>query len=330
MKGAWHGCSQPTRTLCSLLAVGGGPVRQETLDTIARSLALDVDLGRSLTEAEAAGLVEPVADGRYWFRHPLQAEVLEHSVAAMERRRWLAAYASHGDTLAASDPDLTLETAVVQSVRHDRAGSPAAAFRWALRAAELGRDRRGTTDLRRVLRRAVVLRPSVPAATETSEALWRRVQRLAAMDGAYAEELEAVEALLEAVDEEHHPLDVSRLLIRRMLLRMTLAIEFLSDDEVNRALRLAEADRSSWQYALALAEVAHVGYWRNRPEASAAAATALAVARRAGDPTALSFALTASAMAESHRLRFDSARQLAAEAARRPPRPATGGGTCMR
>ena len=160
-----------------------------------------------------------------------------------------------------------------------------------------------------MLRRAVVLRPSVPGATETAETLWRRVQQLAARDGAYAEELEAVEALLQIVDEAHRPLDVSQLLVRRMLLRLTLAIEFLSDDEVNRALRLAEADRSSWQYALALAEVAHVGYWRDRPEASAAAANALAVACTAGDPTALSFALTASAMAEAQRLRFDPARR---------------------
>ena len=122
VKGAWHGCSQPTRTLCSLLAVGGGPVRRETLDTITGALALDLDLGRSLPEAEAAGLVEPTADGRYWFRHPLQAEVLERAVAATERRGWLAAYASHGDTIAAvgSGPDARDRGGPVRAARPGR------------------------------------------------------------------------------------------------------------------------------------------------------------------------------------------------------------------
>jgi AAA ATPase domain len=259
VKGPWHGCSAPTRALCCLLAVGGSPERPQTLEAVAADLALDIPMGSSIAEAEAAGLLELLAGGRYWFRHPLQAEILERSVLEAERRRWQAAYARRGDETAAQASNLTMETAVVQCVRHDHAGSTAAAYRWALRAWEIGRSRRGTADLRRVLRRAVALRPEVPDATETLDDLWQRIRHLAAVDGAYAEELQAVEALLAITDEAHEPLRVSELLVRRMLLRLSAATEWLSVDDMNRAVSLAAADRSSWQYALALAEVAHVG-----------------------------------------------------------------------
>jgi DNA-binding CsgD family transcriptional regulator len=314
VKGAWHGCSAPTRALCALLAVGGAPERSEVLAAVVADLALDIPLGSAIVEAEMAGLLESLPGDRYWFRHPLQAEILERSVAELERRHWLAAYARRGDEITAPGRVVTLETAVAQSLRHDRAGSPVAAYRWAQRAEEIGRGRRGTTDLRRVLRRAIVLQPQVPDAAATPETLWQAVRRLAHDDGDYAEELEAVEALLAITDEVEHPLQASELLVRRMLLRMTAAVEFLAVDDMRRAVRLASADPSSWQYALALAELAHAGFWHSDPEAAAGAGRAVAAARAAGHPAALSFALTASAMLALDQGRFEDSRSLATEA----------------
>ena len=315
VRGVWHGCSPPTRALMCLLAVAGGPQQADLLASMAHELGLEMEFSAAIDEAEAAGLVQPVAGSRYWFRHPLQAEVLERSVPQPERRRWQAAYARRGDQLAAAGDGPTLEAAIAQSVHHDQAGSASAAYRWALRAWEIGRGRPLTLELRRVLRRAVDLRPQVPEATERPEDLWERCRFLAADAGAYGDELEAVEALILSTDETRQPLRLSELLIRRMLLRVTAAIEFFSIDDVSRAVRLAAVDQASWQYGLALAELAHVLFWRDDPGASSAAAErALAVARAGGEPMALSYALTASAMVELSRGRPAATLSLAAEA----------------
>ena len=313
VKRMWHQCSSGTRTLTCLLAVGGGPERPELLQRVADDLALGLSVTDALNEAYAAGLLDPPVDGRWWFHHPLQAEVLERSVADTDRRRWQAAYARLGDeAVAGHEP--SLELAVAQAVRHDQARSAAASYRWALRAWAIGRDRRGTGDLRRVLRRAIALRPEVQDATETPEVLWQRVRELAARDGAYPEALEAVEALLVLLDETRQPLDVSELLVRRMLLRVMAAVEFYSPDDMRRAVRLASADQSSWQYALALAELAHAGFWHDDHEASAVADEALQLARQTGHPTALTWALTVTAMRALDDGRFETGRRLAAEA----------------
>ena len=313
VKGSWHQCSPATRTVTCLLAVAGGPQRPDLLQRVADDLALGLSVTDALNEAYAAGLLDPPADGRWWFHHPLQAEVLERSVGDTDRRRWQAAYARLGDE-AVADAEPTLEQAVAQAVRHDQARSAAASYRWAMRAWAIGRDRRGTGDLRRVLRRAIALRPKVQDATETPGVLWQRVRELAARDGAYADELEAVQALLTFTDEIRQPLEASELLVRRMLLRVAAAEEFLSTDDMRHAVRLASADRSSWQYALALAELAHAGFWHDDHEASDVADEALPLARRAGHPTALTFALTVSAMRALDHGQFETGRRLAAEA----------------
>lgn len=313
VKGAWHQCSLPTRTLTCLLAVAGAPARSDRLQQVADDLALDLDVPAAVAEAAAAGLLEPAAGG-WWFHHPLQAEVLEGSVAAADRPRWQAAYARFGDADLVAGPGPTLALAVAQAVRHDQAGSAADAYRWALRAWAIGRGRRSTAELRRVLRRAIALRPQVPHAAETPELLWQAVRELAVDDGAYAEELEAVETLLSIIDDAERPLQVSELLVRRMLLRAIAALEFYSVPDMHRAVRLASVDRSSWQYALALGELAHAGFWHGDPAATAGADEALAVARSAGHPTALSFALTMTAMLAIDQGRFADALPLATEA----------------
>ena len=308
----WHRCSGPTRTVACLLAVGGEPEQGQTLRDLAGDLGLAVDVAGSLAEAHDAGLVERLVDGRYWFRHPIQAEVLERSVPDADRRCWQAAYARHGEEQALAV--WTTETAAAQAMHHDGAGSAVAAYRWALRAWELGRGRRGTQALRTVLRRAIALRPQVPEASEGLDELWERLRSLAADAGAFAQELEALEALITLTDEARQPLSLSMLLVRRMLVRVTAAVEFYSLADAEGAVELASVDQSSWQYALALAELAHVRFWDGDIQAAGVAAEALAIARAAGEPTALSFALTAVAMLDVEGDRPDAASRLAAEA----------------
>ena len=309
--GAWHRCSATARTVACLLAVGGQPEQVQTLRELAEGVGLAVDVAGSLAEAHTAGLVESLVDGRHWFRHPLQAEVLERSVPDADRRCWQAAYARRGEEQA--EAGWTTETAATQSMHHDEAGSAAAAYRWALRAWELGRGRRGTQGLRTVLRRAIALRPQVPDATEGLDELWERLRLLAADAGAFDEELEALEALIMLTDEARQPLSLSALLVRRMLVRVTAAVEFYSLPDARRAVELASVDQSSWQYALALAELAHVRFWEGDVQV-AVAREALEVARAAGEPTALSFALTALTMVELEGDSPEAASRLAAEA----------------
>jgi DNA-binding CsgD family transcriptional regulator len=72
---------------------------------------------------------------------------------------------------------------------------------------------------------------------------------------------------------------------------------FIEVAQMCEAVRLASTDTASPEYALALAELAHAELWSGDPQARAHATTAIEVARAAGDPEALSIALSAGSMA---------------------------------
>ena len=299
--GRWHGCGSPTRFLTCLLAVAATPLTAIDLAELTADLDHLVEVEPALFEAQNAGLVVADDDGRYWFRHPLQAEIIQRPVLVEDQHMWHAALARLGERrFAGREP--TVQEAVDQAIRHDRAGSAAVAYAWAMRAYELGsaptadRKEPGPAGLRRVLRRAIELRPTVAGAAESLSELWRRQRGLAADAGAYAEELEAVEALIALTGAERHPLELSELLVRRMLLRASLAVAFLSVEEMERAVELARAEPSSWQLALAEAELAHAAFWRGDARAAELAPVALDDARVAGHPGALSLALTVNAI----------------------------------
>lgn len=307
--GHWHRCSRPTRALVCLLAVTG-PLPTSMLGDAAAELGWPTDIAASLAEAEAAGLLAATGE-RNWFRHPLQATIIERPIAAEDRRAWHLVLARLGDR-AAEGATPTLETAIAQAQRHDQAGSPADAYHWAMRAWQL-RGGANTPELRQVLRRAVDLRDRAPDATETIAELWQRLRLLAAEAGALAAELEAVEALLAAADPQRQPLEAAELMVRRMLVRSSLAIEFFSMEQMEQAVALAAGHPDSWQLAYAEAEVAHVATWRQDPRAAEFAERALTRARSAGHPGALSHALTAAAIVALNADRAEEARRLAGE-----------------
>jgi len=122
------------------------------------------------------------------------------------------------------------------------------------------------------------------------------VRIVAADAGATADELDAVESLLARVDRQAQPLVAAELLVRRMHLRDITGQGFIDVDEMRKAVRLAEADTTSPEYALALAELAHAEVWAGHPDAPAHASAAIAIARGTDDLRALSHALAAGSM----------------------------------
>jgi DNA-binding CsgD family transcriptional regulator len=305
--GVWHRCTPATRTVTGLLAVAGDPRTAAALREVAGTVDPGLDVSGALAEAETLGLLEQTDDGRFWFRHPLQAEVLERSLTAAQRHDW---------HIASARADEATATALQQALRYDRAGDPVRAYRWAITAwNQRDPSSTATTELRRVLRRAVALHPQVPDAAEDTAELWRRLRSLGDAAGAFLEELEAVDALITLTDPIRRPLELSELLVRRMLLRMVSATGFCSVTDMERAVELASASPDSWQYALALAELAHAAYWGNDPRSAALAPRALAAARASRHPTALSLAMTAASMVALDAGTPRQAEKLAAEAA---------------
>ncbi|MGO4385434.1 helix-turn-helix transcriptional regulator [Specibacter sp. RAF43] len=312
---SWRSLSAEARQITQLMAVGGRPIRARDLDAVAHPGSRPDGVLALLHEAADAGITECGAEGtHWWFHHPLIAEVLEQEQDGDERARWHAAFATHQqDRLAgAADPDF--ESLVALADHHYTAGHTADAYRWALRASAAAGDAGGTTEMLRLLRRAVVLRRSLPDAPESQQELLTRLRAAAEETGAMEDELEAVEALLVVAGIDARPLDAAELLVRRSHLLFSTGRSFMTIGDMRQAVRLAAVEPASWQYALALAELAHVEVWADKPDAASHAGGALAAARAAGHPRALSYALTANAMAAVNNGYSEAARTFATEA----------------
>lgn len=295
---SWRSLSSSARRLTQLLAVGGGPLSSTDLQSVAQ---LDGGPGSVLTllhEAADAGIVEGSPDGStWWFHHPLFAEVLQQSLDGSERTRWHALFAIFMQTRLAGITDPDFESLAQLADHHHASGHTAQAYRWSLRAAAAARHESSGPAKLRLLRRAVALHSLFPEAPESMHELWTRLRAAAEETGAQDVELEAVEALLARIDKETEPLEASALLVRRVLLGFSTGREFMSPSLVHEALQLASTAPTSWQYAYALAEMAHSGLWKDAPEAPDQAAQAVTIAREAGNPMALSYACTACSMA---------------------------------
>ncbi len=309
----WHSLSPLARDITSLVAVGAGPVRPELLQDVAFDLGLG-EVGAALQEAEESRLLTLVDGERLWFQHPLQAQVLEQSLTSSRRRRWHAAYARCGEASLASGSPLTFDLAVTLTGHHDQAGHRREAYEWSLRSWDLAGDARGSSEMLNLMRRAVELRGGLQGAAESVADLLWRLRETAEAVGADGDELAAVDALLELTDRVAEPLVASELLVRRMMLRTSTGAGFVEVEDVQVAAELASVAPSSWQYALALAEIAHAGSWTGDPETVRHADAALAIARASGNPRALCYALTASSIVAVDHNRPDVALALATEA----------------
>lgn len=306
---SWRRLSPPTREVTRLLSIGGGPAPASELDAVAGTAT-----AANLAEAVHAGLLDGTADGRYWFHHPLTAEVLEQSLTVDQRRSSHAAFAALYEGQVADAATAPLEKLVAIADHHFHAAHPAEAYRWTLAAALREAESGNPMNVIRLLHRAIDLRDLLPDADESRTDLLHSLRFAAFEAGAHQAELDSIDTLLAETDTHADPLLSAELVIRRMHLRFSTGAGFLSVEEARRAADLASVDEQSWQYAFALAECAHAGLWQNDPDAPANAERALRIARAAGHPRALAYALCANSMVAAADERAADGLRLASEA----------------
>jgi len=284
----WHGLSAPARKLTSEIAVAGRPQEVSGLDAVPL-----------LREAIDAGVLRIDADERYWFAHPLLAEVLLETLLPGERR------ARHGELAeTATDP-------IDRADHYYQAGLVEPAYRWALRAAEAAEGSGGAAEAVRLLRRALRLRTSSElgwlfrrgrqsADTEVSAVdLLHRIRRAAQRSGRGADELAAIDELLARVDRDAQPLVAAELLARRTQLRFGLGIEFAGLADAREAERFSAGHPDSREHALATAQLASHLLWHGDESGAARAEKAIRLARAGGWPSAIGPALIAVSMART-------------------------------
>jgi DNA-binding CsgD family transcriptional regulator len=292
---AWHGLLSPARELTQLLAVAGRPQRADQLETVARLTGVGGEIMPLLREAVDHGVLDVGRDGRYWFTHPLLAEVLEEGLLPEERRSRHAAFAASLDPGPAEDVDV--EQAASLADHHYQAGHREQAYRWALLGAEKADAAGGTTEMLRLLRRALDLHAEMPDAGVTRLDLLQNIRAAAERAGELEEELAAIEDMLALMDKERQPLLATDLLVRRMQLRDETGRDWVSLADATEAVRISAGHPASAEHALAVAQLAMVEMWHARPFGRARAQEAVDLATACGSAKALSHALTARVMA---------------------------------
>lgn len=290
----WHRLSPATRHLTAVIALAGLPLSALELDkAVSRHLPhLSLEVG--LAEAVAGHVLEIAADGRYWFHHPLQAEVLRSMLLPDEQQRWHEIFASFLKTTVTDERDTV--TLIRLAEHHFAAEHGEDALRSALQAADAASASAAYVEAIRLLRRAVHLLAGAELPERVD--LLQRVRELAERSGDLATERVAIDDLLALLDPDRRPLAVAALMVRRVHLRQALTEDFAPVAEIEQAVRLASGAPTSWEYGYALADQARLAFWTGDPSAGIVAERALSAARAAREPRALSHALTAMAMAE--------------------------------
>jgi DNA-binding CsgD family transcriptional regulator len=293
---AWHGLTPAGRALMRLVAVAGRPQDAEQLSAAVAEIGDGGAVVPLVREAVDGGVLEAGPDARYWFVHPLLAEVLEEGLLPEEKRGLHLSFATL--LVRAAGPAPTSMETVDIADHFDRANRPAEAFDWALRAADALAGEGGSTEMMRLLRRALQLWPSSGAGVSRLDLL-DRIRLSAERAGDQDEELAAIEELVSGLDRDREPLRVAALLVRRMILRNATSREFASLTDTREALRLAQGHPGSAEYAWAMAELAHAELWRLDDRGAARAVEAVSLARACGSRRALASALTARAMSRA-------------------------------
>lgn len=241
----WYGLSPPAREATSFVAVAGRPVPAARIDDV----GFRGPVHPPLREAVTAGVLELDPAERYWFTHPLLAEVLVGELLPGERRALHARFAAAVIT----SGEMTVEATVDLADHYYQVGLTDDAYRWALRAADVVPH---SAEVLRLLRRALDLWPRVSGPRESRTALLERLRQAAVRAGRLSDALAAVDELLALVDRDQAPLVASELLVSRMQLRFTTGREYAGLADVTEAERLSAGVPGSPQHALATAELA--------------------------------------------------------------------------
>ncbi len=313
VKRDWHELSESGRNVTSLVAAAGGPVQVGLLLAVAHDVGVG-DVEPALEEAVTRRVLRLEEPAGYWFHHPLQAEVLDADLGATRRRLWHAAYARQLEATVGEEPSLS--TAMALSDHQQHAGNESAAYAWAMRAWQVAGSTRSSPELRRLLRRAIDLRPRLEEAAESRDELLELLRTTAEDAGAFGDQLVAVDALLEGVDEQSQPLEAGWLHVQRSRLQTLTGAGTPSTAEARTAVELTRSAPSSWQHACAEAELARTMVWAAEPGADEHALQAVTIARDSGDPRALAIALCASAMVDLLHGSHEAATRHAREAGR--------------
>ncbi len=300
---SWTAMSPPTRHLTRVVAMGGMPISRVRLTRLADAAHSGVGVPEMLRESVEAGVLEPMQDGRYWFRHPMIAEALHQSMPADERQQWHSFFADDLQREYAAGMDRSVETVVAIADHLHASGQLDDAFNWALRAADAARTAGGNAEMLRLLTRALALLDEVHKSDLNRRELLTHLISAARITGADVDELRAIETLLKEIDPVAEPLPRADLLLRRASLRFRTGQSFWSVDEARGIVLLTEKHPESAQYASALASLALAENWNDDPNAHDHATQSLEIASRLGDAKTLSYSLYVSgfvALFEGH------------------------------
>jgi DNA-binding CsgD family transcriptional regulator len=296
---SWHGLSSDARRLTTVLAIAGQALTRSDLEELV-SGRLDTErVPGWVAEAVDRAVLEPGRNGRYWFQHPLQAELLEQRADPADRRAWHRACAH---LLARRLDGGPYPARVVAVADHfEAAGMPAEAFGWSLRVAQVLGGDFSDQDVVRALRRALALHPFVGADQPgVDELLWRLADATARL-GDLLGELEAMDALLARAETERSPEELVEIRLRRDAARYLSRLGPMSVAEEERTAVLAGRCPGTWQEAMALARFALAALLRpaavddaTHHRARRAAEDALRTAQAVGHDAALAFALATS------------------------------------
>jgi DNA-binding CsgD family transcriptional regulator/tetratricopeptide (TPR) repeat protein len=288
----WHGLSAPARRLTAVLAVNGRPDRAGRIADVASSLGFRDSVLPLLREAVDAGVLHTDGVDRYWFAHPLLAEVLVEGMLPDERRTMHAAFA---EALAPDgEPEgMDVDEVIGLADHYHQAALVSQAYRWALHGAEAAEAVGGSAEAIRLLRRALSLRPQVDDPGVERQSLLHRLREAAEHAGHDVEELSAVNELLSLIDPEREPLSVVSLMIRRNRLEFYAGDTFADLDNLRRAAQLSERHPSSAEHAQVIALLADALMWHHDPDGIGLAYHAMELARACGSEQALGEALIA-------------------------------------
>ncbi len=297
----WHRLSAPARELVLAVAVGGEVASGAALRRAASLTGSTTEAATLLLrEAVGAGVLDVTAEGGCWFHHPLQAEALESQLSSDERHQLHTAFARACEEDLDRDeaPTTAAGLAALSAVaeHHARAGHLHEAYRWTSAAADLAERLGDGPSALELLRRLLRMHADAGPVEESRRDLLDRVRVVAATEGAHEVELEAVEALLDEVDEADEPLLATELLVRHEHMRFSTGRGFLRVEPMQRAVDLSAHAPASWQHAYARAELAHASLWADDPAATDHVARALECARASGDDRALAYAHAAASM----------------------------------
>ncbi|XVU28650.1 LuxR C-terminal-related transcriptional regulator [Actinoplanes sp. CA-054009] len=279
---AWHRLPPVAQDITITIAVAGRPQH-----------AADVGVADPVPALRAAvdgGVLHTGPDGRYWFTHPLLAEVLAEALLPEERRARHAAFAAALDR--PGDGDADADRAIALAGHYEKAGDDVRAYRWALRAA--GLTGAGSEALR-LLHHALRLWPRVPAPAETRSELLRRLAAAARRAGRDADELAATRQLIDLADPGTPELAV--LLVSRYDLLVSCGRALLDTSDLRRALAITGVAPASPEHARVLGRTALDLLFISDPDGPALASEAIRRAEAQGEPDLIATALVAGAMA---------------------------------